>query len=169
MILGGIRCDYNSDLHSLMTTPLDESEPQSIATANRNGSHRVMNSDVSESDLRVTADYCMQAYIVLGDAARSFGEPHGSALSSAHAAAKTCFDRLSTAADQYGIDSSSEYDLAPARRCAVEAREAVETITKDAGEPEPNIQSVFFALRTLTRVEQRIRDLAYRSSSLSEE
>lgn len=128
-----------------------------------------MHSDVSESDLRAVADYCMQAYVVLGDAARSFGHPHGTALSSAHASAKTCFDRLSTVADQYGANSSTEYDLAPARRCAVEAREAIETVTKDAGEPEPNIQSVFFALRTLTRIEQRIRDLAYRSSSPSEE
>lgn len=148
-----------------MTTPIDESEPQPTTNVNGNGSLRVMYSDVSESDLRAVADYCMQAYVVLGDAARAFGEPYGTALSSAHTSAKTCFDRLNAAADQYGAESSTEYDLAPARRYAVEAREAIETVTKDAGEPEPNIQSVFFALRTLTRIEQQIRDLAYRSSS----
>lgn len=112
------------------------------------------------------ADYCMQAYIVLEDAVRSLSDPHGRAVSSAHAAAETCFDRLSTAADHYG-NGKADYDLAPARRSVVKARQAVERVTKNAEGSTPNIQPVFFALRTLTRVEERIRILARRSSGAS--
>lgn len=147
-----------------MDTLLDESESGSSTTPNGTGHHDATDSRVSESELRTVADYCMQAYIVLEDAAHSFAEPYQSAVSSAHASAKTCFDRLSSAADQHGNQYAGEYSLAPARECAFEARQAIERVTNNAEGSGTSVQSVFFALRTLARVEQRIHDLSNRSN-----